>query len=84
MKEQLELNTYENQLLNQCNLIETVFHCLKHKYHIWHTRHHSMLNALTHLIAALAAYTIEPLTLSAFKLIDIKPTAFAHEGETPN
>jgi len=29
-----------------------------------------MLNAMTNLMAALAAYTIEPLNLSAFKLLD--------------
>ena len=67
MKEKLVLNDYEKQLLNQRNLIETVFDCLKHKYHVWHTRHRSIINALTNLIAALAAYTIEPLVLSAFK-----------------
>lgn len=69
MKEKLMLTDYEKQLLNQRNLIETIFDCLKHKYHIWHTRHRSMLNAMTNLMAALAAYTIEPLSLSAFKLL---------------
>ncbi len=29
-----------------------------------------MLNAMTNLMAALAAYTIEPLNLSAFKLLE--------------
>ena len=70
MKEKLVLTSYEKQLLNQRNLIETVFDCLKHKYHVWHTRHRSMLNAMTNLMAALAAYSIEPLNLSAFKLLE--------------
>lgn len=70
MKEKLVLNNYEKQLLNQRNLIETVFDCLKHKYHVWHTRHRSIINAMTNLIAALAAYTIEPLVLSAFKPLE--------------
>jgi hypothetical protein len=70
MKEKLVLNDYEKQLLNQRNLIETVFDCLKHKYHVWHTRHRSIINAMTNLIAALAAYTIEPLVLSAFKPLE--------------
>ena len=70
MKEKLVLTRYEKQLLNKRNLIETVFDCLKHKYHVWHTRHRSMLNAMTNLMAALAAYTIEPLNLSAFKLLE--------------
>lgn len=69
MKEKLVVTDYEKQLLNQRNLIETVFDCLKHKYHIWHTRHRSIINAMTNLVAALAAYTIEPLKLSAFKLL---------------
>jgi hypothetical protein len=72
MKEKLLVTDYEKQLLNQRNLIETVFDCLKHKYHIWHTRHRSIVNALVNLMAALAAYTIEPLKLSAFKLLEKK------------
>jgi len=69
MKEKLAISDYEKQLLNQRNLVETVFDCLKHKYYIWHTRHRSVLNAMVNLMAALAAYTIEPLKLSAFKLL---------------
>ncbi len=77
MKEKLILSDYEKQLLNQRNLVETVFDCLKHKYHVWHTRHRSISNALTNLMAALAAYTIEPLKLSAFKLLEQQPLAIA-------
>jgi hypothetical protein len=73
MKEQLQLNNYEQQLLNQRGLIETVFNCMKNKYHVWHTRHRSVINALTHLMAALAAYVIEPLNLSSFKLLTKEP-----------
>jgi hypothetical protein len=69
MKEKLALSSDEKQLLNQRNLIETVINCLKFKYHIWHTRHRSVFNAMTNLIAALAAYTIQPLKLSAIKLL---------------
>jgi len=72
MKEKLKVNALEKQLLNQRNLVETIFDCLKHKYQVWHTRHRSMLNAMTNLMAALAAYTIEPLKLSAFKLLEQK------------
>lgn len=68
MKEQ-ELNAYEKQLLNQRNLIETVINHLKNYYQVWHTRHRSVVNAITHLMAALAAYTIKPLKLSALKLL---------------
>jgi hypothetical protein len=78
MKEKLNINAYEKQLLNQRNLIETIFDCLKHKYHIWHTRHRSVLNAMTHLMAALVAYTIEPLKLSTFKLLEKNVTAITY------
>ncbi|MFT4060485.1 MAG: transposase [Legionella sp.] len=69
MKEKLELSRYEKQLLNQRGIIETVIGHLKYYYQVWHTRHRSIFNAMAHLIAALAAYTIEPLKLSAIKLI---------------
>lgn len=61
------LSDYEQQLLNQRGIIETVIGHLKHHYQIWHTRHRSVLNAMTHLISALAAYAIEPLKISAIK-----------------
>lgn len=80
MKEKLNINAYEKQLLNQRNLIETIFDCLKHKYHIWHTRHRSILNAMTNLMAALAAYSIEPLKLSAFKLLEQKDPAISYHS----
>ena len=78
MKDKLTVTDYEKQLLNQRNLIETIFDCLKHTYHIWHTRHRSMLNAMTNLMAALAAYTIEPLKVSAFKLLSQQPLTISH------
>lgn len=69
MKEALKLSAHEKQLLHQRGIIETVIGHLKQGYHVWHTRHRSMTNALTHLIAALAAYAIEPLKLSAIKML---------------
>lgn len=69
MKNIPPLPGFEKQLLNQRNLIETVIDHLKHHYMVWHTRHRSIFNALTHLVAALVAYTIEPLKLSAIKLL---------------
>ena len=59
----------EKQLLNQHCIIETALDYLKHHYQIWHTRHRSIINALCHLLAALAAYTIDPLKISALKLL---------------
>ncbi len=66
----ISLSAYEKQLLKQRGMIETVFGHLKFHYQLWHTRHRSVVNALTHLIAALAAYTIEPLSISAIKLLE--------------
>lgn len=60
---------FEKQLLNQRGIIETVINHFKHHYHIWHTRHRSMINAMTHLMAGIAAYVIEPLKISAIKLL---------------
>jgi hypothetical protein len=69
MKDKLDISAYEKQLLNQRGIIETVIGHLKHCYQVWHTRHRSLTNAMTHLVAALAAYAIEPLKLSAIKLL---------------
>lgn len=71
MKKQETTSPFEKQLLNQRNMIETVIGHLKHHYHVWHTRHRSVLNAMTHLVAALATYTIEPLKISAIKLLAV-------------
>jgi len=65
----VKLSDYEKQLLNQRGIIETVIGHLKYHYQIWHTPHRSILNAMTHLVSALAAYTIEPLKISAIKLL---------------
>lgn len=61
---------FEKQLLNQRGIIETVINHFKHHYHIWHTRHRSIMNALTHLMAGIASYVIAPLKISAIKLLD--------------
>lgn len=59
----------EKQLLNQRGIIETVINHFKHHYQVWHTRHRSVINAMTHLMAAIAAYVIEPLKISTIKLL---------------
>ena len=69
MKDIKLLSSYEKQLLNQRGIIETVIDHLKHHYYVWHTRHRSTINAMTHLIAALAAYSIDPMRAEAVKLI---------------
>jgi len=65
----IDYSALEKQLLNQRGIIETVINHFKHHYHVWHTRHRSMFNAMTHLMAAVAAYVIEPLKISAIKVL---------------
>ena len=79
MKEKI-YSPFEKQLLNQRGIIETVINHFKHHYHIWHTRHRSVLNAMTHLMAGIAAYVIEPLKISAIKLL----ASNNYLAETPN
>ena len=69
MKKTPLLSAYEKQLLNQRGIIETVIGHLKQGYQVWHTRHRSIINAMTHLVAALTAYSIQPLKLSAIRLL---------------
>ena len=59
----------EKQLLNQRGIIETVINHFKHYFQVWHTRHRSIVNAMTHLLAAVAAYSIEPLKIPAIKAL---------------
>lgn len=73
MKKRPDLTPYEAQLLQQRTLVETVIDHLKHHYQVWHTRHRSILNAITHLLAALTAYTLQPLSLSALKRLSKTP-----------
>ena len=41
---------FEKQLLDQRGIIETVINHFKHRFHIWHTRHRSVLNlSLIHI-----------------------------------
>lgn len=63
------LTTEQKQLLNQRSIIETLFDHLKNSLMLWHTRHRSVKNAMTHLLSALAAWTISPIKISAQKKI---------------
>lgn len=65
----IDYTKFEKQLLDQRGIIETVINHFKHHYHVWHTRHRSVFNAMTHLMAAITAYVIEPLKISAIKLL---------------
>jgi hypothetical protein len=69
MKNKPAISRYERQLLNQRGMIETVIGHLKHCFQVWHTRHRSIMNALTHLVAALAAYALQLLSLGNIKML---------------
>ena len=56
-------------LLNQRGMIETVIGYLKLSFQVWHSRHRSIMNALTHLASALAAYTLQPLQLGTLTML---------------
>jgi hypothetical protein len=64
-----KLSDHEQHLLDQRGIVETIIGHLKYHYQIWHTRHRSIMNAMTHLVSALASYTIEPLKISAIRLL---------------
>ncbi|MCF6766739.1 IS982 family transposase, partial [Thiotrichales bacterium 19S3-7] len=63
------LTVEQKQLLNQRSIIGTLFDHLKNSLMLWHTRHRSVRNAMTHLLSALAAWVISPIKISAQKKI---------------
>ncbi len=71
MKNKPVISRVERTLLNQRGIIETVIGHIKLTFQVLHTRHRSIMNALTHLVAALAAYTMKPLKISAIKMLTI-------------
>jgi len=56
-----ELFAEEKQLLKGRSKIETIIGYLKNNFMIWHTRHRSVVNAVTHLLAAITAYALQPI-----------------------
>ena len=75
------LTKLEKQLLRQRGIIETVIDHLKNHLNIWHTRHRSLINAMTHLVTALACYCLEPMKISAIKsLADFSENSKNTEG----
>jgi hypothetical protein len=69
MKAKKSYSSLQKQLLNQRSIVATVINHFKHYFYIWHTRHRSVINAMTHLLAGIVAYTIEPLKISAIRCI---------------
>ena len=68
MKNKPVISRVEKQWLNQRGMV--IGH-LKHCFQVWHTRHRSIMNALTHLFAVLAAYTMKPLQFGTIKMLAI-------------
>ena len=64
------MSKLEKQLLRQRGMIETVIDHLKNHLNIWHSRHRSVINAMTHLVTALACYCLEPMKISAIKALE--------------
>ena len=50
----------DKRLLRKYALIETINDPLKNIQQIAHTRHHSVVNAMSNVLAALVAYTYQP------------------------
>ena len=46
-------------MLRKRSVIESVFNVLKNVFNIDHTRHRSPINAFTHIIATIVAYSLK-------------------------
>lgn len=58
MKNRL-LSIFEKIMLRKRSVIESVFNILKNTFNIDHTRHRNPLNAFTHIIATIVAYSLK-------------------------
>lgn len=63
---------FEKAMLAKRSIIETIFDYLKNNLTLWHTRHRSINNAFTHLMAALAQFIISPIKINNYKYLDMK------------
>ena len=63
---------FEKAMLAKRSIIETIFDYLKNDLTLWHTRHRSINNAFTHLVAALAQFIISPIKINNFKGLNMK------------
>ena len=61
----------EKVLRHHRGIIETFFDHLKNSLMLWHTRHRSPINACTHLMACLAAWVIDPITILGQKRLTV-------------
>ncbi|AEE87938.1 hypothetical protein FNFX1_1553 [Francisella cf. novicida Fx1] len=63
---------FEKAMLAKRSIIETIFDYLKNNVTLWHTRHRSINNAFTHLMAVLAQFIINPIKINNYKYLNIK------------
>lgn len=63
---------FEKAMLAKRSIIETIFDYLKNNLTLWHTRHRSINNAFTHLMAALAQFIISPIKINNSKKLAMK------------
>ena len=56
--------SFEKAMLGKRSIIETIFDYLKNSLTLWHSRHRSINNAFTHLMAALAQFVISPIKIN--------------------
>ena len=63
---------FEKAMLAKRSIIETIFDYLKNNLTLWHSRHRSINNAFTHLMAALAQFIISPIKINNYKYLDMK------------
>jgi hypothetical protein len=63
---------FEKAMLAKRSIIETIFDYLKNNLTLWHTRHRSINNAFTHLMAALAQFIISPIKINNYKYLEFK------------
>jgi len=60
----------EKDLLRHRGIIETLFDYLKNSLMLWHTRHRSPINAFAHMMACLAAWVIDPISIIGQKRLN--------------
>lgn len=63
MKERI-IDPIKKQFLNKRYIIETINDQLKNFFHIDHTRHRSVMNFQTNVLAGLLAYVFKPNKIS--------------------
>ncbi|WP_158006911.1 hypothetical protein [Piscirickettsia litoralis] len=48
-------------------MAKSVYTLIKHLYLVWHTRHHLLCDAITHLFTEFVSYALDSIILTAVK-----------------